>query len=163
MPDQTKIGPNWVPGASWRPSGARRSPKSARKHPKRDPKKAQEHPWELPGAPQARPRVPKECQREPKSDPERPRERQNRVKVGYRSEKYRFWQRCSATRPCRCAEPFRPPKIARKTSQKRPKSVLEPFKRSLWSLLVAQERLGRPRRPTWMNSEALRCPQRRFP
>ena len=101
----------------------------------------------------------KSAQREPKSDPERP----NPVKVSRRSEKGRFWQKCSATRPCRYAEHFGPPEIPRKSTQRGPNSILEPLERPLRSLGVAQERLGRPRRPTSIDSQSPRWLPRRFP
>ena len=163
MPDRAQIAPKSVLGASWGPSGARRSPKSFQKHPKGTPRMPKGALGETQGHPKSGQASPKSAQREPQSEPERPRERPNRVKVGHRSEKSRFWQKCSATRPCRCAEHFGPPEIAPKSTQNGPKWVLEPLEGLLRSLLVAQERFGRPRELPRIDCEPLRCPQRRFP
>ena len=119
------------------------------------------------GDPQGRPKsaqeVPKSAKNEPKSTHGRPRERKNREKVTHRGEKSEFEQRCSATRPCRCAEHFGPLQTAPKSIQNGSKCVLEPLGRPLWSILVAQERLWRPRRPIWIDSKPLKCLQRSFP
>ena len=56
-----------------------------------------------------------------------------------------------------------PPQTALKSTQNAPKWVPEQLGRPLRSNLVAQERLGRPRRPIRIDSEPLKCLQRRFP
>ena len=151
----------------WCVMGAFRGLKVTQKLPKAPQKGPQDGPRATLGSPRGTPRAAKGPQRAPRGSPRAtlrgPWERPNRVKVGHRSEKGRFWQKCSATRPCRCAEHFGPPEIARKSTQSGPKSVLEPLERPLRSLLVAQERLGRPRRPTSIDSDAPRWLLRRFP
>ena len=50
------------------------------------------------------------------------------------------------------------PEILSKSSQNRPKSVLERLGRPLFVTLVARERLGRPRRQIRIDSEPLKKP-----
>ena len=156
LPNRSVVRPGGLQGLEGHPKAPKSTPKGTPKRPKGALGEPQGHPKSGQGSP-------KSAWREPKSDPERPLVRQNRVKVGHGSEKNRFWQKCSATRPCRCAEHFGPPEIAPKWTQNGPKWVLEPLEGLLRSLFIAQERFGRPRELLRMDFEPLRCPQKRFP
>ena len=57
MSNHAEMAPMSVPGASWAPSGARRSPKSAPKPPERDPKTAPGRPSGHQRAPRRRPKA----------------------------------------------------------------------------------------------------------
>ena len=138
--------PKWLPFRFLvRPGvlqGLEDHPKAPKSTPKGTPRSPKGAFWEPQGRPKSDQESSKSAQREPKSAPGRPRERQNREKVRHRGEKSRFYQKCSATRPCPCAEHSGPPEIRPKSSQNRPKLVLERLGRPLFVTLVARERLG---------------------
>ena len=123
LQNRAQIGPKSLPRTSQEPSGARVSPKSARKRSKRGPKRPQERPWGPTRASQERPRPPKErpegarglargTSGEAKSTPSRPQKRKksNLRKVLRDSALPTF-------------QALRPPQIDPESAQNRPKSV----------------------------------------
>ena len=155
LQNRAQIGRKSLPRTSQEPSGARVSPKSARKRSKRGRLDAL-------GGPQGRPKSdqgrPKSTQRGPKCSPEGPRERQNRPQVGLRSENSQICEKCSATRPCRRSRHSAPLQIDPESAQNGPKSVprtpravpsvdFGPSKAPRAASASDSGRLGRPSRP----------------
>ena len=106
------------PGSDVEPKGRLSAPKSAPRHAPRDSEGAL-------GDPQGRPRSEQGPPKTALKGSERPQEglqeEQNRAQGGRRREKNQFLQKCSATRPCRCARHFGLPQIALESVQDGPK------------------------------------------
>ena len=133
--------------------------KSTRTGPPRRPKGALEEP-------QGTPRAAKGPQRAPRGSPKATLRGvwgdQIKQKSVTEAKKVDFGKSAPRPRPCRCAEHFGPPEITPRSTQNGPKWVLEPLEGLLRSLLVAQERFGRPRELPRIDCEPLRCPQKGF-
>ena len=112
VPNRPKINPKTVLEAPREPSGVPRTPQSAQECPQKRQKWRPERHRRRPWTPQGRPRSDQVASKSAQGGSKRLQkgvwEAQNRARGTREAKKSQFRQKCSATRPCRCARHFEP-------------------------------------------------------